>query len=47
VCDRALSLLEVIDRPLAKLGSSIRRAIGWFAIATAATAVVAYLISLL
>jgi hypothetical protein len=47
VCDRALSLLEVIDRPLAKLGSSIRRAIGWFAIATAATAVIAYLISLL
>lgn len=46
VCDRALSLLELIDRPLAKLGSSIRRAIGWLAIATAGTALVAYLISL-
>ena len=46
-CDRAVSILEAIDRPVAKAGPAVRRAIGWLAIATAATSAVVYLISLL
>jgi len=48
VCDRALTLLEVVNRPVAdKLGDSTLRVIGWIALATLGTSVIVYLFSLL
>ena len=46
LCDRVLHLMEVVDRPLARLGAPVRTLIGWVAIATAGTAVIAFVISL-
>ncbi len=46
LCNRALGLLEVVDRPFARLGEPVRRVIGWIAIATVGTAVIVYMISL-
>ncbi|UCC31358.1 MAG: hypothetical protein JSU86_03595 [Phycisphaerales bacterium] len=48
VCDRAVTLLEVINRPVAdRLGDSTLRVIGWIALATLGTSVIVYLSSLI
>ncbi|MGB2985866.1 MAG: hypothetical protein WBE26_08280 [Phycisphaerae bacterium] len=45
-CERVVAGLEVIDRPLAKVGGPVRRLIGWIAIATVGMSVIVYLYSL-
>lgn len=46
VCERSVSLLETIDKPLGKVGASPRRVIGYVAIATFTTSLIVLLISL-
>jgi len=46
VCGQAVALCELADRPFTRLSSSLRRVIGWVAIATAGTTVVVYFTSL-
>lgn len=45
VCDRGVSLLEKIDRPIQRLGQQPRRLIGWLAIATLGTSLLAFIVS--
>lgn len=45
-CERAVNLLELIDRPLGRIGDPVRRLIGWVAIATIATSLLVFLYSL-
>ncbi len=45
--ERGVTMLEVADRPTAKLGTSARQIIGWAALATLGTALIVLLISLL
>ena len=45
--DRIVTLLEVIDRPVAGISAGVRRAIGWVAIATIGVSLVVYVLSLL
>lgn len=45
--EKAVALLEVIDRPFGRLGNSVRRVIGWVALATAGTSVLVFLYSLI
>ncbi len=47
VCDRAVHLLEQFDRPMGWLSGSVRRVLGWIAIATVGTSVLVYLFTLL
>jgi len=46
VCERSVSLLETIDRPLGRIGENPRRVIGYVAIATFTTSLIVLLISL-
>ncbi len=46
VCACAVHLLEQIDRPFARLGNTVRRVIGWIAVATVGTSLFVYLLSL-
>jgi hypothetical protein len=46
-CERGIHVLEAIDRPTVRLGTSPRRAIGMLAIATLGTSLIVYLVSLL
>lgn len=45
-CERGVTLLEWIDRPLARISQPIRRPLGWVALATTGTACILYLYSL-
>lgn len=45
VCDRSVSVLEKIDRPLQRIGQVPRRLIGWLAIATLGTSLLAFIVS--
>ncbi len=45
VCDHGVSLLEKIDRPLQRIGQVPRRLLGWLAIATLGTSLVAFIVS--
>jgi len=47
VCDKGVSVLEIIDKPMSRLGTKVRILIGWLAMATLGTSVVVYIISLL
>jgi hypothetical protein len=44
---RAVTLLEIVDRPTTKLGGTVRQLIGWAALATLGTALIVFLFSLL
>jgi len=46
VCDSVVHVLELLDRPIARLGYVGRRMIGWLAIATMGTSIVVYVISM-
>lgn len=46
LCEAGVKLLELMDRPFARLGATARRGIGWLAIATFATAILSLIISL-
>jgi hypothetical protein len=46
LCDGVLRLIEVADRPFARLGTPARTLIGWVAIATVGTAAIVFIISL-
>ncbi len=46
-CERAVTLLESIDRPLGRISDPVRRLLGWLAIATIATSLLVFLYSLL
>ena len=46
VCTRIISSLEVVDRPFDRIGDTVRRLIGWIAIATIGTATLVFLYSL-
>ena len=45
--ERGVTMLEVADRPTAKLGDSARQIIGWVALATLGTALIVLLVSFL
>jgi hypothetical protein len=45
--NRIVTLLEAIDRPVTGINGSVRRAIGWLAIATIGVSLVVYMVSLL
>lgn len=45
-CDRVVTLLEVVDRPMARVGGRIRYVVGWLAVATVGTSLVVYILSL-
>ena len=45
-CERGASLLEALDKPTANLSGSVRRVIGWIAIATVGTSLLLMLMSL-
>ncbi len=47
VSERVVNILEVADRPLGRVGDSVRRVIGWVAIATVGTSVIVFLYSLI
>ena len=47
VCNRVVGLLEVLNRPLERVGEFPRRAVGWVAVATMGTAVIVLIVSLL
>ncbi len=47
VCERGVTILELIDRPLGRISQPIRRPIGWVALATTGAASILYLYSLL
>lgn len=44
--DKAVNVLEVVNSPTQRIGSRIRTAVGWLAIATIGTSVLVFLISL-
>ncbi len=46
VCEKAVPVLEAIDKPFGRVGTPIRRVIGWVAIATMGTALIVFLVSL-
>jgi hypothetical protein len=43
---QAVRILEKMDEPVSGMGQSVRRLIGWVAIATFGTSVVVYVISI-
>lgn len=45
-CARGVRVLELVDRPLARIGPRVRRIAGWLGIATVGTSVLVYLVSL-
>ncbi len=45
-CDRIVSLLEVLDRPMDRIGDRVRHIAGWIAVATVGTSLVVYILSL-
>ena len=47
LADRAVGLLEITDRPFARLKESVRRVVGWVAIATLGTSVLVFFWSLI
>ncbi len=46
VCDKAVFVLEKIDKPVSGVGDLIRRVVGWVAVATLGTSAIVYIISL-
>jgi len=45
-CDKAVTVLEVADRPMGRVGGRVRYIIGWLAVATVGTSIVVYILSL-
>jgi hypothetical protein len=45
-CDKVVTLLEVADRPMGRVGRRTRYIIGWLAVATVGTSIVVYILSL-
>ena len=46
LCDYGVQLLEIVDRPVRRLGPGPRHAIGWLAIATLGTSFIVFVVSL-
>jgi hypothetical protein len=41
-----VQVLELMDRPVQRLSRGVRRVLGWAAVATLATSVIVYIVSL-